>query len=175
MFIRDRGELHLEVIIDRMMREFKVQANVGRPRVAYHESIRKSVEKVEYRHVKQSGGRGQFAHVVLKIEPGEPGSEITFSSEIVGGVIPKEYIRPVERGIRSAAETGVLAGYPVTDVNVTLYDGSFHDVDSSEMAFQIAGSMAFRQGVSKAKPVLLEPMMILEVIVPEEYLSLIQI
>ena len=169
--ISGMGELHLEVIIDRMMREFKVQANVGRPRVAYHESIRKSVEKVEYRHVKQSGGRGQFAHVVLKIEPGEPGSEITFSSEIVGGVIPKEYIRPVERGIRSAAETGVLAGYPVTDVNVTLYDGSFHDVDSSEMAFQIAGSMAFRQGVSKAKPVLLEPMMNLEVIVPEEYMG----
>ena len=169
--ISGMGELHLEVIIDRMMREFKVQANVGRPRVAYHESIRKSVEKVEYRHVKQSGGRGQYAHVVLKIEPGEPGSEITFSSEIVGGVIPKEYIRPVERGIRSAAETGVLAGYPVTDVNVTLYDGSFHDVDSSEMAFQIAGSMAFRQGVSKAKPVLLEPMMNLEVIVPEEYMG----
>ena len=169
--ISGMGELHLEVIIDRMLREFKVQANVGRPRVAYHESIRKSVEKVDYRHVKQSGGRGQYAHVVLKLEPGEPGSEITFSSKIVGGVIPKEYINPVERGIRSAAETGVLAGYPVTDVNVTLYDGSFHEVDSSEMAFQIAGSMAFRQGLSRAKPVLLEPMMNLEVVVPEEYMG----
>jgi elongation factor G len=169
--ISGMGELHLEVIIDRMLREFKVQANVGRPRVAYHESIRKSVEKVDYRHVKQSGGRGQYAHVVLRLEPGKPGSEITFNNEIVGGVIPKEYINPVERGVRSAAETGVLAGYPVTDVNVTLYDGSFHDVDSSEMAFQIAGSMAFRQGLSKARPVLLEPMMDLEVVVPEEYMG----
>ena len=169
--ISGMGELHLEVIIDRMMREFKIQANVGKPRVAYHESIRKSVDKVEYRHVKQSGGRGQFAHVVLRVEPGEPGSGISFSSEIVGGVIPREYIGPVEKGIRSAAETGVLAGYPVTDVDVVLYDGSFHEVDSSEMAFQIAGSMAFRQGVSKAKPVLLEPMMDLEVIVPDEYMG----
>tara|TARA_B100000945_G_scaffold291472_1_gene265981 strand:- start:73 stop:1083 length:1011 start_codon:yes stop_codon:yes gene_type:complete len=169
--ISGMGELHLEVIIDRMMREFKIQANVGKPRVAYHESIRKSVDKVEYRHVKQSGGRGQFAHVVLRVEPGKPGSGISFSSEIVGGVIPREYIGPVEKGIRSAAETGVLAGYPVTDVDVVLYDGSFHDVDSSEMAFQIAGSMAFRQGVSKAKPVLLEPMMDLEVIVPDEYMG----
>jgi elongation factor G len=169
--ISGMGELHLEVLIDRMMREFRVHANVGRPRVAYHESIRKAVEKVECRHVKQSGGRGQFAHVVLKMEPGEAGSGITFSNEIVGGVIPKEFIRPVEQGVRNAAGTGVLAGYPVTDVDITLYDGSFHDVDSSEMAFQIAGAMAFRQGVSRAQPVLLEPMMKVEVVVPEEYMG----
>ena len=169
--ISGMGELHLEVIVDRMMREFRVQANIGRPRVAYHESIRKVVDKVEYRHVKQSGGRGQFAHVVLKMEPGEPGSGITFSTKIVGGVIPKEFIRPVEQGVRSAADSGVLAGYPVTDVAITLYDGSFHEVDSSEMAFQIAGSMAFRQGVSKARPVLLEPIMKVEVVVPEDYMG----
>ena len=169
--ISGMGELHLEVLIDRMMREFRVHANVGRPRVAYHESIRKAIEKVEYRHVKQSGGRGQFAHVVLKMEPGDAGSGITFSNEIVGGVIPKEFIRPVEQGVRNAAGTGVLAGYPVTDVDITLYDGSFHDVDSSEMAFQIAGAMAFRQGVSRAQPVLLEPMMKVEVVVPEEYMG----
>ena len=169
--ISGMGELHLEVIVDRMMREFRVQANIGRPRVAYHESIRKAVDKVEYRHVKQSGGRGQFAHVVLKMEPGKPGSGITFATKIVGGVIPKEFIRPVEQGVRSAADSGVLAGYPVTDVAITLYDGSFHEVDSSEIAFQIAGSMAFRQGVSKARPVLLEPIMKVEVVVPEDYMG----
>ena len=169
--ISGMGELHLEVIVDRMMREFGVHANIGRPRVAYHESIRKAVNKVEYRHVKQSGGRGQFAHVVLRMEPGEAGTGITFSNEIVGGAIPKEFIRPVEQGVRSAADTGVLAGYPVTDVVITLYDGSSHDVDSSEMAFQIAGAMAFRQGVSRAKPVLLEPIMKVGVFVPEEYMG----
>jgi elongation factor G len=169
--ISGMGELHLEVLLDRMKREFRVYANVGRPRVAYHESIRKVVEKVEYRHVKQSGGHGQFAHVVLKIEPGKAGSGITFSSEVVGGVIPKEFIRPVERGVREAADTGVLAGYPVTDVGVTLYHGSFHEVDSSELAFQIAGAMAFRQGAVRAQPVLLEPIMKVEVVVPEEYMG----
>ena len=169
--ISGMGELHLEVLLDRMKREFRVYANVGRPRVAYHESIRKVVEKVEYRHVKQSGGHGQFAHVVLKIEPGKAGSGITFSSEVVGGVIPKEFVRPVERGVREAADTGVLAGYPVTDVGVTLYHGSFHEVDSSELAFQIAGAMAFRQGAVRAQPVLLEPIMKVEVVVPEEYMG----
>lgn len=169
--ISGMGELHLEVLLDRMKREFRVYANVGRPRVAYHESIRKVVEKVEYRHVKQSGGHGQFAHVVLKIEPGKAGSGINFSSKVVGGVIPKEFIRPVERGVREAADTGVLAGYPVTDVGVTLYHGSYHEVDSSELAFQIAGAMAFRQGVSRAQPVLLEPIMKVEVVVAEEYMG----
>ena len=169
--ISGMGELHLEVLVDRMMREFRVHANVGRPRVAYHESIRKAVDKVEYRHVKQSGGRGQFAHVVLRMEPGEAGSGITFSNEIVGGAIPKEFIRPVEQGVRNAADTGVLAGYPVTDMEITLYDGSSHDVDSSEMAFQIAGAMAFRQGVSRAQPVLLEPITKVEVVVPEGYMG----
>ncbi len=169
--ISGMGELHLEVLVDRMMREFRVHANVGRPRVAYHESIRKIVDKVEYRHVKQSGGRGQFAHVVLRMEPGEAGSGITFSNEIVGGSIPKEFIRPVEQGVRNAADTGPLAGYPVTDMEITLYDGSSHDVDSSEMAFQIAGAMAFRQGVSRAQPVLLEPITKVEVVVPEEHMG----
>jgi elongation factor G len=169
--ISGMGELHLEVIVDRMMREFRVHANIGRPRVAYHESIRKAVDKVEYRHVKQSGGRGQFAHVVLRMKPGEAGSGITFSNEIVGGAIPKEFIRPVEQGVRNAADTGVLAGYPATDIDITLYDGSSHDVDSSEIAFQIAGAMAFRQGASRAKPVLLEPIMQVEVVIPEEYMG----
>ncbi len=163
------GELHLEVLVDRMLREYKVQANVGRPRVAYRESVTKSVQKVDLKYAKQSGGHGQYAHVVISVEPGDPGSGITFENNIVGGSIPKEYINPTEKGIREAAENGVLAGYPVVDVKVTLFDGSAHDVDSSEMAFKIAGSMAFKDGVMKAGPVLLEPMMRVEVIAPEEY------
>ena len=163
------GELHLEVLVDRMLREYKVQANVGRPRVAYRESVTKSVQKVDLKYAKQSGGHGQYAHIVIAVEPGDPGSGITFENDIVGGSIPKEFINPVEKGIREAAENGVLAGYPVVDVKVTLFDGSAHDVDSSEMAFKIAGSMAFKDGVMKAGPVLLEPMMQVEVIAPEEY------
>lgn len=163
------GELHLEVLVDRMLREYKVQANVGRPRVAYRESVTKSVPKVDLKYAKQSGGHGQYAHIVIAVEPGDPGSGITFENDIVGGSIPKEFINPTEKGIREAAENGVLAGYPVVDVKVTLFDGSAHDVDSSEMAFKIAGSMAFKEGVMKAGPVLLEPMMRVEVIAPEEY------
>jgi len=163
------GELHLEVLVDRMLREYKVQANVGRPRVAYRESVTKSVQKVDLKYAKQSGGHGQYAHIVIAVEPGDPGSGITFENDIVGGSIPKEFINPTEKGIREAAENGVLAGYPVVDVKVTLFDGSAHDVDSSEMAFKIAGSMAFKEGVMKAGPVLLEPMMRVEVIAPEEY------
>ncbi len=169
--ISGMGELHLEVLVDRMMREFKVQARVGRPRVAYKESITRAVEKVDYRHVKQSGGHGQYGHVVLNLEPGKVGSGIVFEETIRGGTIPREYIPAVEKGVRSAAESGVLAGYPVTDVKVTLVDGSFHDVDSSDLAFKMAGSMAFRQGIQKGKPVLQEPVMKVEVVIPEEYLG----
>ena len=166
--ISGMGELHLEVLVDRMLREFKVQANVGRPRVAYRESITKVVAKSEFRHVKQTGGHGQYAHVILKLEPSDYGSGVSFESKIVGGVIPREYIKAVEDGVRNAAEHGVVAGYPITDVKVTLYDGSQHDVDSSEMAFRIAGSKAFRQGVMRAKPILLEPMMKVDIMVPED-------
>jgi elongation factor G len=169
--ISGMGELHLDVLVNRMLREFKVQANIGRPRVAYHESITRTVEKVDYRHVKQSGGHGQYAHVVLKMEPGERGSGVEFDDKIVGGAIPREYIPAVKKGVIDAADSGVLAGYPVTDVKVTLIDGSFHEVDSSEMAFKTAGSMGFREGIRKGKPVLLEPMMKVEVVVPEEYLG----
>jgi elongation factor G len=169
--ISGMGELHLEVLVDRMLREFRVQARVGRPQVAYRETITQPVDKVEYRHVKQTGGRGQYAHVVLALEPGESASGIQFESQITGGVIPKEFIPAVERGIREAAEGGTLAGYPLTDVKVRLYDGSFHEVDSNEIAFRTAGSMAFREGVQRAKPVLQEPIMKTEVVVPEEYLG----
>ncbi len=162
------GELHLEVLVDRMLREFKVQARVGRPRVAYRESIRREVHKSEYRYVKQTGGRGQFGHVVLALDPGEPGSGIVFESTIKGGVIPNEYIKAVEKGVREAAEGGVLAGYPLTDILVRLYDGSFHEVDSSDLAFKVAGSMAFKQGALKGAPVLLEPVMCTEIVVPED-------
>lgn len=162
------GELHLEVLVDRMLREFKVQAKVGRPRVAYRESIRREVHKSEYRYVKQTGGRGQFGHVVLALDPGEPGSGIVFESTIKGGVIPNEYIKAVEKGVREAAEGGVLAGYPLTDIIVRLYDGSFHEVDSSDLAFKVAGSMAFKQGALKGAPVLLEPVMCTEIVVPED-------
>ena len=169
--ISGMGELHLEVLVDRMLREFKVQARVGRPRVAYKESITRPVKKVDYRHVKQTGGHGQFGHVVINLDPGGDGSGIVFEEEIRGGVIPREYISAVEKGVRSAAESGVLAGYPVTDVKVTLVDGSFHEVDSSDLAFKMAGSMAFRQGIQKGSPVLQEPIMKVEVVLPEEYLG----
>jgi len=165
------GELHLEVLVDRMKREFKVQAKIGRPRVAYRESIRREVPEVEYRYVKQTGGRGQFGHVVLAIEPADPGSDIIFEDKTRGGVIPREYIPAVEKGVREAAEGGVLAGYPLIDVKVTLLDGSFHEVDSSDMAFKMAGSMAFKEGVQRADPVLLEPVMLSEIVVPEAHVG----
>ena len=169
--ISGMGELHLDVLVDRMMREFRVEAKVGRPRVAYRESITRPVEKAEYRYVKQTGGRGQYGHVVLALEPGERGSGISFEDKIVGGVIPREYIPAVEKGIRETAESGVLAGYPVTDIKVTLYDGSYHEVDSSEMAFKMAAAFALREGMRKGGPVLLEPVMKVEVVVPEEYIG----
>ena len=162
------GELHLEVLIDRMRREFKVQTNIGRPRVAYKESIRKAVPEIDYRYVKQTGGRGHFGHVVLALEPGEAGSGIEFTDKVRGGSVPQEYIPAVEQGVREAAEAGVLAGYPMTDIHVTLLDGSFHEVDSSKMAFKMAGSMGFKEGVRRAKPVLLEPVMKIEVVVTDE-------
>jgi elongation factor G len=165
--IRGMGELHLEVLLDRMQREFKVQAKIGRPRVAYRESIRNPVPEIEYRYVKQTGGRGQYGHVVLSLEPGEAGSGIIFENKIRGGSIPTEYIPAVEQGVREAAEGGVLAGYPVIDVDVKLLDGSFHEVDSSDMAFKMAGSFAFKEGVQRGSPVLLEPIMDAEVVVPE--------
>jgi len=158
------GELHLEVLVDRMLREFKVQANVGRPRVAYKESISRPVPKIEHRYVKQTGGRGQYGHVVMALDPGEPASGIVFENGLKGGVIPREFIPAIEKGVREAAESGVLAGYPVTDVKVKVYDGSFHEVDSSELAFKVAGSMAFRQGIQEGDPVLLEPIMDAEIV-----------
>ena len=169
--ISGMGELHLEIIVDRLKREFKVDANVGAPQVAYRETIRKTVEKAEGKFVRQTGGRGQYGHVILKLEPQEPGKGYEFVNEIVGGVVPKEYIPAVDKGIQEAMENGVLAGYPVVDVKVTLYDGSYHEVDSSEMAFKIAGSMGFKEGAKKADPVLLEPIMKVEVITPEEYMG----
>jgi len=168
--IAGMGELHLEIIVDRLLREFKVEANVGSPQVAYKESIQTAAE-AEAKYVRQSGGRGQYGHVKIKVEPQEPGAGYEFVNAIVGGVIPKEYIPAVDNGIQEALESGVLAGYPVLDIKVTLYDGSYHEVDSSEMAFKIAGSMAVRDAIMKAKPVLLEPMMKVEVIVPEEYMG----
>jgi len=168
--IAGMGELHLEIIVDRLLREFKVEANVGSPQVAYKESIQAAAE-AEAKYVRQSGGRGQYGHVKIKIEPQEPGTGYEFVNAIVGGVIPKEFIPAVDAGIREALESGVLAGYPVLDIKVTLYDGSYHEVDSSEMAFKIAGSMAVREAIMKAKPVLLEPVMKVEVIVPEEYMG----
>jgi elongation factor G len=162
------GELHLEVLVDRMLREFKVQAKIGRPRVAYRESISRPVPKAEMRYVKQTGGHGQYGHVVLSLEPGDPASGIQFKNKIVGGAIPREFIPAVEKGVREAAEAGVLGGYPVTDVQVELIDGSFHEVDSSEMAFKVAGSMAFKEGMQHGGPILLEPVMKVEVVVPEE-------
>ena len=169
--ISGMGELHLEIIVDRMKREFKVEANVGKPQVAYRETIRKTVEKAEGKFVRQSGGRGQYGHVVLRIEPMESGAGYEFVNEIVGGVVPKEYIPAVDKGIQEALKNGVIAGYPVVDVKVTIFDGSYHDVDSSEMAFKIAGSMGFKEGVKQGKPVLLEPVMKVEIVTPEEYLG----
>jgi elongation factor G len=169
--IRGMGELHLDIIVDRLLREFKVQANVGAPRVAYRESITKPVKEVNYKYAKQSGGHGQYGHVVFSLEPGERGSGIVFENKIVGGAIPKEFISPIEKGVREASESGVLAGYPVVDLKVTLFDGSFHEVDSSEMAFKLAASMGFKEGVQRGAPILLEPMMKVEVVVPEDYLG----
>ena len=168
--IAGMGELHLDIIVDRLKREFKVECNVGKPQVAYKETIKEKV-KVEGKFIRQSGGRGQYGHVWLELEPLEPGTGIQFESKIVGGVVPKEYIKPVEEGIREAAEGGVLAGYPVIDFKATLVDGSYHEVDSSEMAFKIAGSMAFKDGCKKAKAVILEPIMKVEITVPEEYMG----
>ena len=168
--IRGMGELHLEIIVDRMLREFKVEANVGKPQVAYKETIKKSV-KAEGKFVRQSGGRGQYGHVWIELQPLEPGSGYEFSNKIVGGVIPKEYIPAVDEGIRDALNNGVLGGYQVIDIKAILYDGSFHEVDSSEMAFKIAGSMAFKEGARKADPSLLEPIMRVDVTVPEEYMG----
>ncbi|MGD8935933.1 MAG: elongation factor G [Thiogranum sp.] len=166
--ISGMGELHLDIIVDRMKREFNVEANVGAPQVAYRETIRKAVEKAEGKFVRQSGGRGQYGHVVLKLEPQEPGTGYEFVNSIVGGVVPREYINAVDKGIQEQLESGVLAGYPVVDVKVTLYDGSYHDVDSSEMAFKIAGSMGFKAGALDGGAVLLEPIMKVEVVTPEE-------
>jgi len=169
--ISGMGELHLDVLVDRMLREFRVQANVGKPRVAYRESITRKVAKAEMRYAKQSGGRGQYGHVVFSMEPGERGSGVVFENKIVGGSIPREFIPAVQKGVKEASESGVIAGYPVVDMKVTLYDGSFHEVDSNEMAFKTAASMAFKEGVQKGGPVLLEPIMKVEVVVPEEYLG----
>src|SRR5215470_11616978 len=166
--ISGMGELHLEIIVDRMKREFKVDANVGKPQVAYRETIRAKVDQ-EGKFVRQSGGRGQYGHVWITLEPNTPGKGYEFVNGIVGGSVPKEYIPAVDKGIREATENGVLAGYPVVDVKVTLFDGSYHDVDSNEMAFKIAGSMAFKDAAKKASPVLLEPVMAVEVTVPEDY------
>ena len=168
--ISGMGELHLEIIVDRMKREFNVDANVGAPQVAYRETVRKSVEQ-EGKFVRQSGGRGQYGHVWLRIEPKEPGSGYEFVNEIVGGVVPREYIPAVDKGVQEQLKSGVLAGFPVVDVKVSLFDGSYHDVDSNEMAFKIAGSMCFREGARKADPVLLEPIMKVEIVTPEDYMG----
>jgi elongation factor G len=168
--ISGMGELHLDIIVDRMKREFNVDCNVGKPQVAYRETIRGKSE-VEGKFVRQSGGRGQYGHVWLKIEPAEVGQGFVFVDEIVGGAIPKEFISPVAKGIEEQMNNGVLAGYPVLDVKATLFDGSFHDVDSSEMAFKIAGSMAFKKGALEANPVILEPLMKVEVTTPEDWMG----
>ncbi len=169
--ISGMGELHLDIIVDRMKREFSVEANVGAPQVAYRETIKSQVEKAEGKFVKQSGGRGQYGHVVLKLEPQKPGTGYEFVNEIVGGAVPREYINAVDKGIQEQMESGVIAGYPVVDVKVTLFDGSYHDVDSNEMAFKVAGSMGFRAGAQNGDPKLLEPMMAVEVVTPEEYMG----
>ena len=168
--ISGMGELHLEIIVDRLKREFNVEANVGKPQVAYRETIKSMVEQ-EAKYIKQSGGRGQYGHVWLKLEPQEPGKGYEFINKIVGGTIPKEFINPIDKGIQEQMENGVIGGYPVVDVKVTLYDGSFHDVDSSEVAFKVAGSMAFKEGAQKAKPILLEPVMKVEAVTPKDYLG----
>ena len=164
------GELHLEVIVDRLLREFKVEANVGKPQVAYKETIRKLAD-VDHKYARQSGGKGQYGHVKIKVEPNESGKGYEFVNAIVGGAIPKEYIGPIDQGIQGAMQAGVLAGYPVVDVKVTLYDGSYHEVDSSEMAFKICASMAFKEACRKADPCILEPIMKVTVNVPEDYMG----
>ncbi|MCY3599592.1 MAG: elongation factor G [Gemmatimonadetes bacterium] len=169
--ISGMGELHLEIIVDRLQREFRVNANVGRPQVAYRETIRKAVRKVEGRFVRQSGGRGQFGHVIINLEPTDPGGGFIFDSEIRGGNVPREYVLSVEQGIREALDSGIVAGYPIIDIKATLIDGSYHEVDSSEMAFKIAGSIALKEGARKAQPVLLEPVMNVEVVTPDDYLG----
>jgi elongation factor G len=169
--IAGMGELHLEIIVDRLMREFRVDANVGRPQVAYRETIRNPVEGIHGRFVRQTGGRGQFGHVVIDMAPNEPGVGYTFENKIVGGAVPREYISSVDAGIQEAMEAGILAGFPVVDVGIRLVDGSYHDVDSSEMAFKVAGSMAFKEASKRAKPVLLEPVMAVEVVTPEDYMG----
>lgn len=165
------GELHLEIIVDRMKREFGVEANVGAPQVAYRETIRKTIDDAEGKFVKQSGGRGQYGHVVLKIEPNEPGKGYEFVDAIKGGVVPREYIPAVDKGLQDTMPSGVLAGFPIVDVKCTLHFGSYHDVDSNENAFKMAASMAFKEGMRRASPVLLEPMMAVEVETPEEYMG----
>jgi elongation factor G len=169
--ISGMGELHLEIIVDRLKREFNVDANVGRPQVAYRETISKPVEKIQGRFVRQTGGRGQYGHAVIDAEPAEPGEGYEFIDKIVGGKVPREYIPSVDLGIQEAMESGILAGYPVVDVRVMLVDGSYHDVDSSEMAFKVAGSMAWKEAMKRAKPKLLEPVMAVEVVTPEDYLG----
>ena len=169
--ISGMGELHLEILVDRMMREFNVQANVGKPLVSYRETISNAVPKVDYKYVKQSGGHGQYGHVVFSLEPVERGTGISFINKITSGAVPREYFKAVESGVKEAAESGVAAGFPVTDIKVTFYDGSFHEVDSSEMAFKMAATFAFREGVTKGKPILLEPIMKVEALIPEEYLG----
>jgi elongation factor G len=164
------GELHLEIIVDRLKREFSVEATVGAPQVAYKETITRAAEG-EGRYIKQTGGRGQYGHAKIRMIPRKPGEGYVFENETVGGTIPREFIKPIDQGIREAMTTGVLAGYPMDDVMIELYDGSYHDVDSSEMAFKIAGSMAFKDAAKKAHPVLLEPVMRVEVVVPEEYMG----
>jgi len=168
--IAGMGELHLEILVDRMLREYKVEANVGKPQVAYRETIRQHIQ-AEGKFIRQSGGKGQYGHVVIELEPGDPGSGFEFVSKIVGGTVPKDFINPAEQGMKEACEAGILAGYPLIDVKATLVDGSYHDVDSSEMAFKIAGSMAIKEGVIKASPVLLEPMMKVEVEVPKDFIG----
>jgi elongation factor G len=165
------GELHLEVLVDRMLREFRVDATIGKPQVAYRETITKAVEKFEYRHIKQSGGSGQYAVVVINLEPSDAGEGYVFDDTIKGGVIPREYISSVDAGLKSSMDNGPLAGFPMVDVKVSLIDGSTHDVDSSEMAFKIAGTMAMREAARKAGPVLLEPIMSVEVVTPEDYMG----
>jgi elongation factor G len=168
--IAGMGELHLDIIVDRLFREFKVEANVGAPQVSYKETIRKTVE-AEGRFVRQSGGHGQYGHCWLELIPQEPGEGFSFENKVVGGAIPKEFINPIEAGVKQAMETGVVAGYPMVDIKAIVYDGSFHEVDSSEAAFKVAGSMAFKSGAEKANPVLLEPYVKVEVVVPEEYMG----
>jgi elongation factor G len=168
--ISGMGELHLEILVERMKREFKVEANIGKPQVAYRETITEKID-VEGKFVKQSGGRGKYGHVWIELEPNEPGKGFEFNNAIVGGKVPKEYITPVSAGIQEAMRNGVLAGYPVVDIKVKLYDGSYHDVDSDELSFKVAGSMAFKNGSKKAKPIILEPIMEVEVVTPEEYLG----